>query len=191
MVSPPSMAGLPAPRAIVCVGPPLFASGPRRGLATVIPVQVESPNWRLCPPVKGIPENEQLPPLLLAMMVSVTAVTGVRPPKATAPPDAAAVLPAMVQLVIVTGAAERFSADPWPPAPEVLPVKVSFEIVTLLPLLRFSTPIAPPPKVPALPVNVERSIDMMTLKVELLKISMAPETDAVFPLNVESATDAS
>jgi hypothetical protein len=37
-------------------------------------------------------------------------------------------------------------------------------------------------------VNVERSIDIVTLKVELLKISMAPETDAVFPLNVESAT---
>src|SRR5216684_935836 len=139
MVSPPSMAGLPAPSAIVCVGPPLFASGPRRGLATVIPTQVESPNWRLCPPPKMLaPENEQLPPLLLAMMVLVTAVTGVRPPKATAPPDGAAVLPAMVQLVTVTGAAERFSADPCPPAPlAVLPVKVSFVIVTLLPLLRF------------------------------------------------------
>src|SRR5216684_1349649 len=113
MVSPPSMAGLPAPSAIVCVGPPLFASGPRRGLATVIPTQVESPNWRLCPPPKMLaPENEQLPPLL----------------------------PAMVQLVTVTGAAERFSADPCPPAPlAVLPVKVSFVIVTLLPLLRFST----------------------------------------------------
>jgi len=57
----------------------------------------------LCPPAYVLPgENLQLPPLLLAMMVLVTAVTGVRSPKETAPPDAAAVFAAMVQLVIVT-----------------------------------------------------------------------------------------
>jgi len=76
------MAGLPGPIVIVCVNPPLFARAPRRGLATVIPEQVVSPNWMLCPPANVLPgENLQLPPLLLAMMVLVTAVTGVRSPK--------------------------------------------------------------------------------------------------------------
>src|SRR4051812_36800302 len=99
------MAGLPAPRAIVCVRPPLFVSAPRSGLATVIPVQVASPNWRLFPPLINAPaENEQFPPLLLAMMVFATQLTGLTLSKKTAPPVAVALFPAIVQFLIVTGA---------------------------------------------------------------------------------------
>src|SRR3954447_15131408 len=98
------MAGLPAPRAIVCVSPPLFASAPRSGLATVIPVHVVSPNWRLFPPLISAPAaNEQLPPLLLAMIVLATHVTGLTLSKKTAPVPVA-VFPAIVQFLIVTGA---------------------------------------------------------------------------------------
>src|SRR4051812_351056 len=99
------MAGLPAPIAIVCVSPPLFASAPRSGLATVIPVQVVSPNWRLFPPLISAPAaTAQLPPLLLAMIVLEIHVTGVTASKYTAPPDPAALFPAIVQFLIVTGA---------------------------------------------------------------------------------------
>src|SRR5258708_40211786 len=100
VVSAASMAGLPAPRAIVCVGPPLSASERRCGSATVAPVQVESPNCRLCPPENVLPDaSTQLPPLLLAMIVLFIAMPDAA--KYTAPPE----LPEIVQFVIVTGPA--------------------------------------------------------------------------------------
>jgi hypothetical protein len=43
--------------------------------------------------------------------------------------------------------------------------------------------------VAALPLNVQRSIDITTLNVELLKMSMALPPDAELLLNVESVMD--
>jgi len=77
VVSAASIAGLPAPRASVCVAPPLSASGRRRGSASVALPQVESPNCRLCPPANVLPEsNAQLPPLFVAMIVLFIATAG-------------------------------------------------------------------------------------------------------------------
>ena len=65
-----SMAGLPSPSAIVCVGPPLSASAPRSGSAVVMETpQVVPGNCMFVPLSVTVPS--QLPPVLLAMIVPV------------------------------------------------------------------------------------------------------------------------
>src|SRR5262249_42771542 len=128
-------------------GAAVVGERPRSGLATVAPVQVESPNCRLCVPVKAPPEpNEQLPPLLPAMMVLFITVVGVRGSKSIAPPPVPAMLPATVQFVMMTGSALTVMAEPSPVEPAMLPVKVLLEMRTPpLPELSSSMRTAPPP----------------------------------------------
>src|SRR5262245_5031615 len=63
VVLPAPIAGLPAPSAIVCVGPPLLPRGPSSGSAVMEAAkkQVESPNSRLLP--KSLRNPLQLPAL--------------------------------------------------------------------------------------------------------------------------------
>ena len=70
---PVAMAALPANSAMVKVGPPLFAKGPRRGSAVKagvkVPVTVPRVSTRLLVFVFGAKPTKSLPLVLLAMMV--------------------------------------------------------------------------------------------------------------------------
>ena len=89
VVSPAAIAGLRAPSAMVKVGPPLFARGPRRGSPEMFPAPGEvlelsfkvPSSTRLLRLVPMVPPPAKSPPLvLLAMMV--LAMLRVLPPSA-------------------------------------------------------------------------------------------------------------
>src|SRR2546426_5500545 len=68
-VVPVLMAGLPAPSARVCVGPPLLASGCRRGSPVVIAAPHVVPgNWRLVPPLTIVPPQFSPEPALATIV---------------------------------------------------------------------------------------------------------------------------
>jgi len=73
-LSPALIAGLPASRACVCVGPPLFASGPSSGFVLFRSPAPPRPHVaslaRLCPPEVIVPP--QSPGELLATIVLVS-----------------------------------------------------------------------------------------------------------------------
>ncbi|HXQ24072.1 MAG TPA: hypothetical protein VN812_20490 [Candidatus Acidoferrales bacterium] len=139
--------GAPGPvqRAIVCVGPPLFAkfAGSNWGLVLqnelplvlVQPVPVKPhvvPSSMLWPPSVTAPP--QLPPeVLLATIVLVTVTV---PEKLSMPPP---LLAEKVLLVIVT-VPPKLPMPPPPPLPPLLPAKVLLVMVTVPPVLKMPPP---------------------------------------------------
>src|SRR6266496_1147676 len=156
---PPSMAGLPDWRAWVFVAPPLFASGPSRGL--VLRRSLASVNWqpvllsRLPPDDVNVPpELLQLPPLPFATIV----LRKVTPPPAlnTLPPlPNGVVLPFSVTLVSVA----------TPPTLASTPATLGpaeFTLIVLLTMLMsFWDQIPPPPdaELPSIVVRFTAGVD--------------------------------
>ena len=125
---PAPMARLPAPKAMVLVGPLLFCRAPRLSwaLVTVVaPVRVPLVIKLLVDELGWVPAKSK-PLVLLAMMVLAILV----PPTLKMPPPCeVAELPEMVQLEMV----ELPTKMPPPLTAAVLPVMVQLERVKLVP----------------------------------------------------------
>ena len=97
VASPAPIAGLPTPKAMVRVGPPLSCRGPRSGSALMAPLVIEPSSTMFFVEETGCVAAKSPPLTLLAMIV--LAMLRVPPKFAMPPPASEAVLPEMVELV--------------------------------------------------------------------------------------------
>src|SRR6266850_6822087 len=159
--------------AVVCVRPPLFCSGPRRGSGDIVPTQV--PSVSMYPPsLNRLPAKlaQFGAPMLFATMV-FRRVSGPKLAIPPAPYTYPVLLPENVLLVTVSGLK---LAMPPPELMLLLPENVLLVTVSVPPLEM------PPPTAPLLPENVL----LLTLSVPPPKLLMPPPAfnEPLFPENV-------